>query len=77
MTLRRLREQQRDPESGRKVSGEKIAQQIGVSAMTYYAWERGDALPSGENLFKLEKILPGAISVLLKTFNNRDIEETV
>lgn len=71
MNLRQLREQRRDPETGRKLSGEKIAQQLGVSTMTYYSWEKGINLPGGENLFKLEKLMPGSINALKKMWEER------
>ncbi|AFZ67124.1 helix-turn-helix domain-containing protein [Deinococcus peraridilitoris] len=64
MTLRELREAQVD-DRGKKLSGDRIAKKLGVNPATYFAWEWGNALPSGENLFKLEKILPGSMRVLM------------
>ncbi|MCD0157178.1 helix-turn-helix transcriptional regulator [Deinococcus sp. 6GRE01] len=48
-----------------KLSGESVAQLVGVTKTTYYLWEWGKVMPGGENLAKLESVLPGSINALV------------
>lgn len=47
------------------LSGEAVAQRVGVTKTTYYLWEWGQVMPGGINLTKLETVLPGAINALV------------
>jgi DNA-binding XRE family transcriptional regulator len=49
-----------------KLSGEAVAQRVGVTKTTYYSWEWGHVMPGGANLIKLESVLPGSINALVK-----------
>lgn len=47
------------------MSGEAVAQLVGVTKTTYYLWEWGQVMPGGANLAKLETVLPGSINALV------------
>lgn len=66
MTLRELREKTTNPDTGRPYSGEEVARAVGVAVNTYFRWEWKQSVPSGGNLVRLEKVLPGATHTLVK-----------
>lgn len=39
-----------------KISQDKFARMLGVTAICVYKWEKGETLPNAENLIKLNKL---------------------